>query len=123
MKHASATTKTILTSQAKRSFIFGRLFKKSKVQTTDGTDQSQDQNAVQNNTKPFNDGIYNYDIFSIERKERELLEKYPDQHARIKKALEIDDSILKKKKEHEMTVDEIGLYRAQLQKEKAVKIY
>ncbi len=60
------------------------------------------------------DGIYNYDIFAIERRERELLDKYPEHSAKIKKALEIDDSEIKSKKEHEMSLSEISMYRAHL---------
>jgi hypothetical protein len=50
------------------------------------------------------EGIYSYDIFSIERRERELLEKYPEQALKIKKALTIDHSEVMKKKEHEMSL-------------------
>jgi hypothetical protein len=69
------------------------------------------------------DGIYNYDIFAIERRERELLEKYPDQAQKIKKAMTIDHSDVMKKKEHEMSLSEIHVYRAQLQREKADRVY
>ena len=51
------------------------------------------------------------------------MEKYPDQAMRIKKALELDESEIMKKKEHEMSIDEVRIYRAQLQKEKAQKVY
>ena len=52
-----------------------------------------------------------------------MLEKYPDQAHRIRKALEIDESEIMKKKEHEMSIDEVRIYRAQLQKEKVQKVY
>ena len=52
-----------------------------------------------------------------------MLDKYPDQAHRIKKALEIDESEIMKKKEHEMSIDEVRIYRAQLQKEKVQKVY
>ena len=52
-----------------------------------------------------------------------MLEKYPDQAHRIRKALEIDESEIMKKKEHEMSIDEVRVYRAQLQKEKVQKVY
>jgi hypothetical protein len=74
-------------------------------------------------TNEEDDGIYNYDIFSIERREREMLQKYPDQAHRIRKALELDESEIMKKKEHEMSLDEVRIYRAQLQKEKVQKVY
>ena len=52
-----------------------------------------------------------------------MLDKYPDQAHRIRKALEIDESEIMKKKEHEMSIDEVRIYRAQLQKEKVQKVY
>ena len=52
-----------------------------------------------------------------------MLEKYPDQAHRIRKALEMDESEIMKKKEHEMSVNEVRIYRAQLQKEKVQKVY
>lgn len=58
------------------------------------------------------EGIYSYDIFSIERREKELLAKYPDQATKIKKALAIDHSEVMKKKEHEMSLQEINIYRS-----------
>ncbi len=68
---------------------------------------------------PF--GIYNCDIFAIEQREKEILSKYPDQVSKIKKAMELE--IDSGKKEHEMTVDEVRLYKAKLKKERANKIY
>ena len=50
------------------------------------------------------EGIYSYDIFSIEARERELLAKYPDQAPKIKKALQMDHSEIMSKKEHEMSL-------------------
>ena len=52
-----------------------------------------------------------------------MLDKYPDQAQRIRRALEIDESEIMKKKEHEMSIDEVRIYRAQLQKEKVQKVY
>ena len=52
-----------------------------------------------------------------------MLDKYPDQAHRIRKALEIDESEIMKKKQHEMSIDEVRIYRAQLQKEKVQKVY
>ena len=52
-----------------------------------------------------------------------MLQKYPDQAHRIRKALELDESEIMKKKEHEMSLDEVRIYRAQLQKEKVQKVY
>ena len=37
--------------------------------------------------------------------------------------MELDESEILKKKEHEMSLDEIRIYRAQLQKEKVNKVY
>ncbi len=42
---------------------------------------------------------------------------------KIKKALAVDHSEIMKKKEHEMSIQEIHVYRAQIQREKADKIY
>ena len=52
-----------------------------------------------------------------------MLQKYPDQAHRIRKALELDESEIMKKKEHELSLDEVRIYRAQLQKEKVQKVY
>ena len=40
------------------------------------------------------------------------MDKYPDQALKIKKALELDESEIMKKKEHEMSIDEVRIYRA-----------
>lgn len=74
-------------------------------------------------TAKEDEGIYSYDIFSIERRERELLERYPEQASRIKKALSVDHSEIMRKKEHEMSLQEINIYRSQLSREKADKVY
>jgi hypothetical protein len=67
-----------------RRFIFGRFLKKPQPPAQED-----------------NDGIYNYDIFAIEKKEKELLEKYPDHALKIKKAIdEPDPAQIRKKKEH-----------------------
>jgi hypothetical protein len=42
------------------------------------------------------------------------MEKYPDQALKIRKALVVDESEILKKKEHEMSVNEVRIYRAQL---------
>lgn len=51
------------------------------------------------------------------------MEKYPEHQAKIKKALEEDDQLIRGKKEHEMTLQEISIYRAQLEREKAHRVY
>ena len=66
-----------ITSFPRRGFLFSRLFGKAQPQAQP--------------TKEQQDGIYNYDIFAIERKEKEMLEKYPDQVTRIRKALDEPD--------------------------------
>lgn len=112
--------------QTQRRFIFGRLFKKGKQATgevSSPTTKSQLKSELGDGAKQNDDGIYNYDLFSLERREQELLSKYPEHQARIKKALEVDDSDIMNKKEHEMTLEEITLYKAALQREKAQKVY
>jgi hypothetical protein len=41
-----------------------------------------------------------------------MIERYPDIAGKIKKALEMDESEIMNKKEHEMSLDEIRIYRA-----------
>lgn len=68
-----------ITSVPRRGFLFSRLFGKGQPQAPQAKEQQPE------------DGIYNYDIFAIERKEKEMLEKYPDQVSRIRKALDEPD--------------------------------
>lgn len=62
-------------------------------------------------------------MFELEKRERELVERFPEDAQKIRKALEMDEGALKGKKEHEMSLGEAGAYRAQLMREKAMNIY
>lgn len=97
----------LLVQTPKRQFIFGRFFKRGEPTKT-----TTDQQLKSELSEGDDGGIYEFDISAIDRKEKELLEKYPEYATRIKKAMEEPD--IKQKKEHEMSVEEISVYRAHL---------
>jgi Spy/CpxP family protein refolding chaperone len=52
-----------------------------------------------------------------------LLDKYPEHSAKIKKAMTNDSEEINSKKEHQMSIEELRVYRAQVQRERADRIY